>query len=134
VLSIALVDVPVASTITSKIEAIDPDATEWSVVTVMGSGSTSSGAIYRSSGAYHGDPNVPALKAAAAATGGALYEKASGAEIPSLFRRVMDDLRSAYVLTYTPKNVAASGWHEIAVHTKDASHTIRARSGYQGRR
>ena len=46
----------------------------------------------------------------------------------------MDDLRAAYVLTYTPRGVTADGWHEIAVHTKDPSQTVRARGGYQAKR
>jgi len=138
VLSIALVGTIVPSAQANKIEAVDPGVNERSLVVVptsnqLGEGSLSA-TIARSVGPYRGEPNVTALKAAATSTGGLVYSNASSAEIPMLFRRVMDDLRAAYVLTYVPKGVVAPGWHAITVHTKDASQTVRARSGYQARR
>jgi len=138
VLSIALVGTIVPSAQANRIEAVDPGVNERSLVVVptsnqLGEGSLSA-TIARSVGPYRGEPNVTALKAAATSTGGLVYTNASSAEIPMLFRRVMDDLRAAYVLTYVPKGVVAPGWHAITVHTKDASQTVRARSGYQARR
>jgi hypothetical protein len=138
VLSIALVDTMAPATQANRIEAVDPGVAERSFVVVptsdrLGEGSMSA-TIARSVGPYRGDPNASALKTAATSTGGLVYINASSAEIPMLFRRVMDDLRAAYVLTYMPKGVVASGWHPITVHTKDASQTVRARSGYQAGR
>lgn len=137
VLSIALVDTIVPATQANRIEAVDPGVAERSFVVVPtsdrpGDGSMSA-TIARSVGPYRGEPNVSALKTAATSTGGLVYANASSAEIPTLFRRAMDDLRAAYVLTYMPKGVVATGWHAITVHTKDANQTVRARSGYQAR-
>jgi uncharacterized protein YegL len=138
VLSIALVGTIVPAMQANKIEAVDPGVNERSLVVVPtsnqpGEGSTSA-TIARSVGPYRGEANVAALKAAASSTGGLVYTNASSADIPTLFRRVMDDLRAAYVLTYAPKGVVATGWHSITVHTQDANQTVRARSGYPGRR
>jgi hypothetical protein len=41
-----------------------------------------------------------------------------------------DELRSRYLLTYTPKGVDASGWHPIEVKVKGARGRVTARRGY----
>ncbi len=122
------------ATLSSKVEAVNPAVSERSIVTLP-SGLTENGvtgqSIARSMGPYQGEPNVPALKSASAATGGAFYANPNGGAIPELFRRMMDDVRSGYLLTYSPAGTAASGWHAVTVHTKDSRQTVRARSGYQ---
>jgi len=131
VLTIALVMPPVPMNESRTIEAVDPALTEHSVVSVTsGNGSVS---IVRGTGPFRGQPEVQQLRAAASATGGAFYANAASDGIPDLFRRVIDELRDAYVLSYTPKGVSSPGWHTIAVRTKNAAQTIRARSGYDGK-
>jgi von Willebrand factor type A domain len=127
VLAIALVNVADYVTQASSIETVDPRLTERSAVI------TPAETVRRTVGAFRGGPEVDVLKRAAASTGGTVYTGVSSDGIPDLFRSVMDELRAAYVLTYTPKGVVASGWHAITVHSGDASRTIRARSGYQGK-
>ena len=81
---------------------------------------------------YDGGPNRRVLQEAVARNGGALYEKPAGTRLPALFRQVLDDFRTSYVLSYTPRGVTSKGWHEVAVRTKNSRYTVRARKGYDG--
>jgi len=70
-----------------------------------------------------------------------IAESTGGREIrPALFREstvgplrdMLDEIRSAYILRYTPQGVAESGWHPITVKvTKPGSYDIRVRTGYE---
>lgn len=129
-----------------KIEAIDPLAAEQSIVTlpsVSGSNIISvgtltpnsavpPGSVSRNAGPYRGGPNRPALETATAMTGGILYSDATRTPVPQLFRRVLDDFRASYVLTYTPTGVDKGGTHVITVRAKNRSFTVRARKSYEG--
>ena len=78
-------------------------------------------------------PYEPALREAAAVTGGAFYAAAPDDTLPGLFRRVLDDFRLNYVLRYSPRGVPAGGWHAITVSVPGhAGATVRARKGYEG--
>lgn len=78
-------------------------------------------------------PHQQALRDAAAVTGGALYTAAANETPPSLFRRVLEDFRTTYVLRYSPRGVTQNGWHEIAVTVPGRRDvTVRARRGYEG--
>jgi VWFA-related protein len=78
------------------------------------------------------DEDGPAhVTAAAERTGGGLHEAAFGDPAVREFRRILDDFRASYVLRYSPRGVAAPGWHAITVEVpgvRDAR--VRARSGY----
>jgi VWFA-related protein len=67
------------------------------------------------------------------ATGGALHQ-AGALTVPTLtgtFRRAFEDFRNSYVLRYTPKGVAAPGWHAIEVRVAgNRSYRVSARKGY----
>jgi VWFA-related protein len=89
--------------------------------------------ITRSVGPYRGGPNTAALKDAAAATGGLVYSDSTRTPIPELFRRVLDDFRASYVLTYTPSGVDRGGTHSITVKTRNKNFIVRARKGYEQR-
>ena len=114
--------------LSAKVEAVDPLAAEQSALLLPGDRKPS---IVRSAGPYIGSPNVSALKAAAAATGGVVYDNPAGTAIPELFRHVLDDFRASYVLTYMPRGVSPGGWHTITVKTRKSGYTIRARKGYE---
>jgi len=129
-----------------KIDAVDP-MTEQSTVLVPGAaaGSPPPGvnigrgnigatlAITRSAGPYTGGPNTAALKDAAAATGGLVYADSTRTPIPQVFRRILDDFRASYVLTYTPAGVDRGGTHTLTVRTTNKSYTVRARRTYEQR-
>lgn len=112
--------------------ASDPLAAERSTLTYR----PSRGSVYeqhpvvtRSVGPYVLGPNLPALRAAVAHTGGALYDKAPGT-LPARFQHALDDFRGGYLLSYAPTGVTRGGWHDIVVHANNPHYTVRARSGY----
>ena len=53
-------------------------------------------------------------------------------DLTETFRKVLGDFRTSYVLHFTPRGVAAGGFHTLDVKVKGKrSLTIRARRGYQ---
>ena len=63
-------------------------------------------------------------------TGGTLQRSTKAAEA---LAEVIAEFRSSYILRYSPRGVAAAGWHELDVNiTKPGSFKIRARKGYEG--
>jgi hypothetical protein len=71
-----------------------------------------------------------ALDQAVRNSGGALHLITAGV---NSFQQILDDFRSSYVLRYTPRGVARTGWHDIKVTlARSGSFTIRARKGYEG--
>lgn len=128
-----------------RLEAVDPLTSEQSVTSLpavsgsnivtaspFGTMPTPATAITRNVGPYRGGPNVPALNAAADATGGFVYSDSTRTPMPVLFRRVLDDFRASYVLTYVPAGIERSGAHVIAVRVKNRSYVVRARKNYVG--
>jgi VWFA-related protein len=79
------------------------------------------------------DRDISALKDAARLTGGDLYEPGffESTSPVSVFARVFDEFRRSYVLRFTPRGVAAAGWHELTVRVPASpSYVVRARKGY----
>ena len=63
-------------------------------------------------------------------TGGTLQRNTKA---PDALAEILADFRSSYVLRYSPRGVAPSGWHELSVKvTRPGSFKIRARKGYEG--
>ena len=89
-------------------------------------------AFYSGHGAFAGGPNRSALRTLAQRTGGALYERPAGESLPTIFKKLLEDFRTGYVLTYIPTGVTRPGWHELHVQTQQTSYVIRARDGYDG--
>jgi VWFA-related protein len=76
-------------------------------------------------------PQRKMLQDVIAATGGVVFPK-KGA-LPPVFRQVLDDFRTTYVLRYTPQGVTRGGWHELKVTVpKHTNYEVRARKGYEG--
>ena len=64
-------------------------------------------------------------------TGGRFTKVTSDADVGTAFLDALEQFRTSYVLRYTPKGVAARGWHEITVKvTRPGRYDIRARRGY----
>jgi hypothetical protein len=89
--------------------------------------------ITRSAGPYAGGPNRGALDEAAAVTGGIVAADSSRTPIPEVFRRVLDDFRAGYVLSYTPTGVERGGTHQLTVRTTNRRYIVRARRSYDER-
>jgi len=66
------------------------------------------------------------------ATGGQVLPVKSSAELSTTFRRILQEFRSRYILTYTPTGVRAGGSHVIDIRIKRRGLVVRARPGYVG--
>jgi VWFA-related protein len=63
-------------------------------------------------------------------TGGQLIVAGSSGHLRDVFVKIVSEFKTRYVLTYSPTNVAPSGWHPIEVHLKNKKGEVRARRGY----
>jgi hypothetical protein len=89
---------------------------------------------------YNGGPNRRLLDEIANRTGGVVFQREAGTSLSALFEQALDEFRSSYVLTFTPKGGKAEGWHTLTVRLKDALKDslkesrprVRWRTGYQG--
>ena len=64
-------------------------------------------------------------------TGGSLLEIESTGDLPNIFLRILEEFRQRYLLSYSPRNVARTGWHRIDVRVKNGRVSVKARAGYQ---
>jgi Ca-activated chloride channel family protein len=62
-------------------------------------------------------------------TGGSMFI-ADSSELQEAFARVVNEFRSRYVLAYSPKDVAPTGWHTIEVTLNGRKADVQARRGY----
>jgi VWFA-related protein len=100
------------------LEATRRSRTLTHVVELVGA---STGSIYRPS---------DVLGNLASAGGGRRWIAHSSRDLRELFGKVLNELRSRYVLTYTPQGVGRDGWHDVKVTLKGARGDITARPGY----
>jgi VWFA-related protein len=63
-------------------------------------------------------------------TGGIVSPPGRGENLPSRFRRMLQDFRTSYVLYYTPTGVEPAGVHTIDVRVNRPDVTVRARRSY----
>jgi VWFA-related protein len=75
-------------------------------------------------------PNRSFLTVLTESTAGSLFEVEKLENLPAVFRRILDDFRQRYLVTYTPKGVPESGWHKLEVRVKRHAAKVRARPGY----
>ncbi len=71
-----------------------------------------------------------ALARLADAGGGRRWPASSSRDLRELFVRVLEELRSRYLLTYYPTGVTREGWHDVKVTLKGARGDVIARPGY----
>lgn len=84
--------------------------------------------VVASSGARQWAP----LKTLADVTGGRMIQISSSAQIAVEFKKILEDFRSRYVLTYVPAGVAAVGYHRLDVRVRRSGLKVTARPGYVG--
>jgi Ca-activated chloride channel family protein len=70
------------------------------------------------------------LSQLAEAGGGRRWIAQSSRDLRELFGKVLNEMRSRYLLTYVAKGVAPEGWHEVKVTLKGARGDVTARPGY----
>ena len=72
----------------------------------------------------------PFLRDLAEASGGDLVEFDSSGDIERTFKKVLDEFRHRYLLSYSPTGVEAGGWHQLKVRVKAPGTVVKARPGY----
>ena len=70
------------------------------------------------------------LRQLADTSGGDVFEITSSLDIEPAFRRVLEEFRHRYLLSYTPTGVDRAGWHRLDVRVKTGAASVRARPGY----
>jgi Ca-activated chloride channel homolog len=74
---------------------------------------------------------TPFLADVADATGGSVTSVSSTKDLPGLFVRILDEFRQRYLIGYSPRGVAKTGWHRLDVTVKGRRFAAKARTGYQ---
>ncbi len=62
--------------------------------------------------------------------GGRTWSATSDRQLQELFTRALDEMRARYLVTFTPRGVPQTGWHELKVKLKTGSADVTARRGY----
>ena len=70
------------------------------------------------------------LRDLADTSGGDSLEIASPLDIEPTFRKVLEEFRHRYLLSYTPTGVEHAGWHQIQVRVTQRGASVKARPGY----
>jgi VWFA-related protein len=65
-------------------------------------------------------------------TGGDVIPVDATTSLASVFKKVLDDFRSSYVLMYSPAGVDKAGFHTISVEVTRPNAVVQARRGYFG--
>jgi VWFA-related protein len=63
-------------------------------------------------------------------SGGRSWSATSDRQLEELFTKALDEMRARYLLTYTPRGVHQTGWHDLKVKLKSGGADITARRGY----
>jgi len=77
--------------------------------------------------------SAPFLRELTDQTGGSAFEVDSLQQLSSRFVSILEEFRHRYLLSFSPKGVAAPGWHRLEVKLKNRRATVKARPGYIGR-
>ena len=78
-------------------------------------------------------PNIDpqTLKTIAAESGGEVYFPQDGVTLAEDYRRVIENLRRRYVITYTSTNPSRDGqWRDVEIRTQAPGTVVNSRGGY----
>ena len=70
------------------------------------------------------------LDALADQTGGEVVNLESTRNLAATFVHILDEFRQRYLISYTPRGVSRTGWHDVRIRVKDRMATVKARPGY----
>ena len=74
----------------------------------------------------------PFLIQLADATGGTVLPVETSADVAPLFKRILSDFRSSYVIFFSPTGVDRGGFHNLSVEVTRPGATVQARRSYFG--
>jgi VWFA-related protein len=104
------------------------DSTSWLTAdAVLDTAKRSDIVVY---GVEVGQRRLSFLRDLSAATGGRLIEIESTEHLDATFRRILEEFRHRYLISFSPQGVSDGGWHELDVRVKGRGLTVRARPGY----
>lgn len=63
-------------------------------------------------------------------SGGRTWRVDSAGQLPTRFAEALTEMRSRYLLSYTPHGSASPGWHALRVRVKNRAVDVNARPGY----
>lgn len=72
----------------------------------------------------------PFLRDLANFTGGQVFENPDIDQLRPTFTRILAEFRQRYLITYSPRDVAPGGWHQLRVSVPGRKATVKARPGY----
>ena len=75
-------------------------------------------------------PEIQFLEEAARLTGGGLLFTESPQQLQRAFQQVLSEMKTRYLLSYSPTGVDGEGWHELEVKVKKRGAEVKARPGY----
>jgi len=75
-------------------------------------------------------PYAGFFRSLASVTGGSVVNTNAASNLSSVFRDILDEFRSAYVLLYDAKGVETTGYHALEVKVKREGVSVFARRGY----
>jgi VWFA-related protein len=87
--------------------------------------------VYTVTAGVTGHHTTEFLSDVAGLTGGGLVEVETAGDMRSAFVGILDEFRHRYLLTFSPRGVAKTGWHRLEVRVKGRPAVVKARTGYQ---
>lgn len=75
-------------------------------------------------------PQFRVLQEAARISGGSLWDASSRGGLREVFVKVLEGLRTRYLITYYPSDGTRAGWHKLQVRLTRGRGTVIAREGY----
>jgi VWFA-related protein len=63
-------------------------------------------------------------------TGGQVFENPDANALRPTFTRILSEFRQRYLVTYSPRDVAPGGWHQLRVSVRNRRLIVKARPGY----
>lgn len=72
----------------------------------------------------------PFLRDLSTFTGGQVFENPDIAALRPTFTRILAEFRQRYLVTYSPRDVAPGGWHQLRVSVRGRKAIVKARPGY----
>jgi VWFA-related protein len=80
---------------------------------------------------FRTNDSLALLRVIADETGGRPIQADWNRELGSVFRRILDEYRQRYILSFTPEGVGTrEGWHTLDVRVKRRGATVRSRTRY----